>query len=63
MSADYGTEHFKGYHHDGGVYVVWRATSGVWGSSESEFGFFSPEIVEELKEMTDQWKEVKNEIG
>ena len=61
MSADYGTEHLKGYHHDDGVYVVWRVTSGTWGSSESEFGFFYPEIVAELQSITDQWKSVKND--
>ena len=51
MSADYGTKSFKGYHHKGYVYVVWK------DEGETPFGAFTPELVSELQSLIDQWKD------
>lgn len=59
MSADYGTKHLKGYHHDECVYVVLGGDPNDWyNQCDTPLGMFTPEIVSEFQSITDQWKEV-----
>jgi hypothetical protein len=48
VSADYGTEHFKGYHHDGWIHVTYK------DSGESALGSFTPAEIAELADLAGQ---------
>lgn len=54
MSADYQTEHFKGYQHGDGVHFVYKADPTDTWSSESPVGTFTKD---ELKEMLSVFEE------
>ena len=57
MSADYGTEHYKGFGHldrtPPYIFVVHRGGTGVW-DVESPIGTFSREEITELVELAEQ---------
>lgn len=58
MSADYGTEHFKGYHHDDYVTIYHRGNPDDWfNSTDYHFVDLSEEDFQEIQEIVKQWRE------
>jgi hypothetical protein len=53
VSADFETEHYRGYRHEGSVYITTKP--GEWPNEMScGVGMFTPQDIREFQEIIDQ---------